>query len=143
MANLTISVNDEALKRARIRALEENRVAETILSDALAQTCLGTQVLQELYVAVTRKLGCSMPPEQALIAVEQFQLFPASVVSNTLVTAAIRRGIDSRISFWDALIVETALAARADRHVTEDLQDGWQIGSMPVWSPFKSLTEDA
>ena len=37
--------------------------------------------------------------------------------------------------FWDGLIVETALAERADLLVTEDLQDGWQIGSMRVWNP--------
>lgn len=118
-------------------------VAEGILSDPSAQICLSTQVLQEFYVTVTRKLGRPMPPEQALIAVEQFQLFPVSVVSNPLVIAAIRRGIDSRISFWDALIVETALAEKADVLVTEDLQDGWQIGSMRVWNPFKSPAEDS
>ena len=31
MANLTISVNDEVLKRARIRALEENSSVNTVL----------------------------------------------------------------------------------------------------------------
>lgn len=35
MANLTISVNDEVLKRARIRALEENRSVNAILSQYL------------------------------------------------------------------------------------------------------------
>lgn len=35
MANLTISVNDEVLKRARIRALEENCSVNAILSQYL------------------------------------------------------------------------------------------------------------
>ncbi|KXX66266.1 hypothetical protein [Marichromatium gracile] len=35
MANLTISVNDEVLKRARIRALKENRSVNAILSQYL------------------------------------------------------------------------------------------------------------
>jgi predicted nucleic acid-binding protein len=34
---------------------------------------LSTQVLQEFYVAVTRKLGRPMPPEKALTAVEHFR----------------------------------------------------------------------
>lgn len=111
-------------------------LAEGLFGDESNQICLSTQVLQEFYVTVTRKLGRPMPPEQALIAVEQFQTFPVSVVTNHLVIAAIRRGIDSRLSFWDALIVETALAEKVDLLVTEDLQDGWRIGSMRVWNPF-------
>ena len=163
MANLTISVNDEVLKRARIRALEENCSVNAILNQYLehyAQTedlkrqraralstlrepiqmHLSTQVLQEFYVAVTRKLERPMPPAQALLAVEQFKLFPVSVVTKHLVTDAIQRSLGSCLSFWDALIVETALSERADLLVTEDLQDGWQIGSMRVWNPFAGLT---
>ena len=80
-----------------------------------------------------------MPPEQALIVVEQFQTYPVAVITNSVVTKGIRRSIDSKLSFWDALIVETALAEKADLLVTEDLQDGWKIGSMRVWNPFGAL----
>ncbi len=98
---------------------------------------LSTQVLQEFYVTVTRKLGRPMPPEQALIAVEHFQTYLVAPITNDLINKGIRRSIDARISFWDGLIVETALAERVDLLVTEDLQDGWQIGSMRVWNPFR------
>ncbi|MEZ5577127.1 MAG: hypothetical protein R3F44_16460 [Candidatus Competibacteraceae bacterium] len=37
MANLTISVNDEVLKRARIRALEENSSVNTVLGQYLEE----------------------------------------------------------------------------------------------------------
>jgi predicted nucleic acid-binding protein len=118
---------DEASKKA---------IAEEIFSN-YARIHLSTQVLQEFYVTVTRKLGRPMAPEQALIAVEEFQTFPVAVITNHLVAKGIRRSIDSSLSFWDALIVETALAEKADLLVTEDLQDGWQIGSMRIWNPFK------
>lgn len=81
-----------------------------------------------------------MPPEQALTVVEQFQTYPVAVITNHVVTKGIRRSIDSNLSFWDALIVETALAAKADLLVTEDLQDDWRIGSMRVWNPFRVLS---
>jgi len=81
-----------------------------------------------------------MPPEQALTVVEQFQTYPVAVVTNQIVTKGIRRSIDSNLSYWDALIVETALAEKADLLVTEDLQDGWRIGSMRVWNPFRALS---
>ena len=59
------------------------------------------------------------------------------MVTNALVTQAIRRSIDAQLSFWDALIVETALSEQATLLVTEDLQDGQKIGSMQVWNPFR------
>ncbi|MFO1422607.1 MAG: hypothetical protein U1F70_02985 [Candidatus Competibacteraceae bacterium] len=57
-----------------------------------------------------------------------------------MITKGIRRSIDSNLSFWDALIVETVLAEKADLLVTEDLQDGWKIGSMRVWNPFRAMS---
>lgn len=99
-----------------------------------------TLILQEFYVTVTRKLGRPMPPEQTLTVVEQFQTYPVAVITNSVVTQGIRRGIDSNLSFWDALIVETALAEKADLLVTEDLQDGWKIGSIHIWNPFRALS---
>ena len=118
---------------------EKKTIAEGIFGQ-YAEIRLSTQVLQEFYVTVTRKLGRPMPPEQALTVVEQFQTYPVAVITNQVVTKGIRRSIDSNLSFWDALIVETALAEKADLLVTEDLQDGWRIGSMRVWNPFRALS---
>lgn len=111
-------------------------VAESMFRDTVGIR-LSTQVLQEFYVTVTRKLGRPMLPEQALIAVEHFQTYLVAPITNDLINKGIRRSIDAKISFWDGLIVETALTERADLLVTEDLQDGWQIGSMRIWNPFK------
>ena len=114
---------------------EKKAVAETLFRDH-SDIRLSTQVLQEFYVTVTRKLGRPMDPRQALDAVAHFAVYPVAVISQELVLKAIGRSIDSRISLWDGLILETALAQRADLLVTEDLQDGWKIGSMRVWNPF-------
>ena len=54
MANLTISVNDEVLKRARIRALEENRSVNAILNQYLE------------HYAQTEDLNAQTPVENAL-----------------------------------------------------------------------------
>ncbi len=116
---------------------EKKAIAESIFREHTAIR-FSTQVLEEFYVTVTRKLGRPMHPEQALAAVEQFQNYPVSVISSNVVTKGIRRSIDSKISFWEALIVETALAAGAKVLVTEDLQDGWKIGAMHIWNPFKA-----
>ena len=109
--------------------------AETLFRE-YDRICLSTQVLQEFYVTVTRKLGRPMSPGQALVAIEHFRSYPVATIPPERVTAAIRRSIDSQLSLCDALIVETALAEGADLLVTEDLQDGWEIGPMRVWNPF-------
>jgi len=97
---------------------------------------LSTQVLQEFYVAVTRKLAPPLDPEQALAVIDNLRKFPVATISPDLVMRGIRRSIESKLSYWDALIVETALTERADVLVTEDLQDGWMVDSMRVWNPF-------
>ena len=56
---------------------ENKTIAEGIFGE-YAEIRLSTQVLQEFYVTVTRKLGRPMPPEQALTVVEQFQTYPVA-----------------------------------------------------------------
>jgi predicted nucleic acid-binding protein len=116
-------------------------IAERILRDD-SGIRLSSQVLAEFYIAVTRKLGRPMSPEQGLAAVQHFKTYPVAPITQDLVTRGISRSIDSRISFWDGLIVETALAEKARLLITEDLQDGWTIGSMRVWNPFKPAESD-
>ena len=69
---------------------------------------------------------------------QYFQTYPVATISSALVTRSIQRSIEAQLSLWDSLIVETALAERADRLVTEDLQDGWTLGTMRIWNPFHS-----
>jgi predicted nucleic acid-binding protein len=116
-------------------------IAERILRDD-SGIRLSSQVLAEFYIAVTRKLGRPMSPEQGLAAVQHFKTYPVAPITQDLVTRGISRSIDSRISFWDGLIVETALAEKARLLITEDLQDGWTIGSMRIWNPFKPAESD-
>ncbi|MFZ1494878.1 MAG: PIN domain-containing protein [Candidatus Competibacter denitrificans] len=112
-------------------------MAERVLRESKAIR-LSTQVLQEFYVTVTRKLGRPLSPQHALEAVQYFQTYPVATISSALVTRSIQRSIEAQLSLWDSLIVETALAERADRLVTEDLQDGWTLGTMRIWNPFHS-----
>lgn len=42
----------------------------------------------------------------------------------------------SKVSYWDALIVETAADSGATLLVTEDLQHGQSFGELRVVNPF-------
>nr|MBS0019978.1 PIN domain-containing protein [Gammaproteobacteria bacterium] len=101
---------------------------------------LSTQVLQEFFVAVTHKLARPLPPEIAEQAVRDFSTLPVRQVTPALILSAIHRSIESRLSFWDALIVETAIDAGAAAILTEDLQHGQVIGGVRVINPFVSIS---
>lgn len=97
---------------------------------------LSTQVLQEFYVNATRKLAFPLSPEEAGARVRDFSRLPLVQVDVPLILAAIARSQRMSFSLWDAMIVEAALKAGADRLLTEDLQHGQVIEGMSVENPF-------
>ena len=96
-----------------------------------------TQVLAEFYVAVTRKLGKPLPASEARAAVESLCELEVRPVHINLVRSAIRRSQDSQLSYWDALMVETAMEADASALLTEDMQHGQQFDRLRVVNPFQ------
>ena len=95
---------------------------------------LSTQVLQELYVVATRKLG--MDPRDAKEIVASFENFETVVVTPALIREAIDCSVLARISFWDALIVVAAESASCAAVVTEDLATGQLVRGVRIASPF-------
>jgi predicted nucleic acid-binding protein len=98
---------------------------------------LSTQVLQEFYWAVTRKLASPLPEEVAEERVRDFCELPLVRVDAPMILAAIARSRSQSFTFWDALIVEAALRVGAGHLLTEDLQHGQRIGGLVVENPFR------
>ncbi|MGK2944488.1 MAG: PIN domain-containing protein [Desulfuromonadales bacterium] len=97
-----------------------------------------TQVLQEFYVAATRKLAVPLPvadAEEAVRALADLSIVP---VDSALILSAIDRSRSMQLSFWDALIIEAALSVGATCLLTEDLQHGLQIDGLRITNPFLS-----
>jgi predicted nucleic acid-binding protein len=103
---------------------------------AAGQIVLSTQVLQEFYVAVTRKLAVPLEAETAAAVVRDLSALPIIGVDADRILAAIGRSRRLQLSFWDTLIIETALVGGADRLLTEDLQHGQIIDGLVVENPF-------
>lgn len=121
--------DDEPEKKARALELLEEEVEA-------GRAALSTQVLQEFYVGATRKLRNPLSPERAEARVRDFSELPLVRVDASLILRAIGRSRRTMFSFWDALIVEAALSAGADRLLTEDLQHGQMIDGLTVENPF-------
>lgn len=97
-----------------------------------------TQVLQEFYVVVTRKLAVALRPEEAEDALRSLAELHIAPVDVALILQAAVRSRDMRVSFWDALIIETALAVGADCLLSEDLQHDRQLDGLRIQNPFLS-----
>lgn len=116
-------------KRQATELFEEGRASQSLL--------LSTQVLQEFYVAATRKLKQPLTPDIAEQAVRELTSLPLVNVDSDIVLAAIMRSRQLGFSLWDSLIVEAALRGGADTLKTEDLQDGKVIDGLRVENPFR------
>lgn len=104
-----------------------------------AHLVVSTQVLQEFYVTVTRKLGTPLPEPEAEAAVRDLAALEVVGVDVSLICLGIARARDDRLSFWDALIVEAGRASGCRRLLTEDLQHGRLFTDLRVEDPFRDL----
>jgi predicted nucleic acid-binding protein len=95
---------------------------------------LSTQVIQEFYVAGSRKLG--MPRRELRDATAALMDCPLVVLGPSHITAAIHTEERYRVSFWDALILAAAESGGAEVLYTEDLNNGQRYGAVLVRNPF-------
>jgi predicted nucleic acid-binding protein len=100
---------------------------------------LSTQVLQEFFVTVTRKLAVPLGHEQAERAVRNLAELSVVQVDAGLVFAGIELARRLQVSLWDALIVGAALQSGSTVLYTEDLQHGQRIDGLTVANPFAAL----
>jgi len=113
-------------------------VAQRLLSNLMGEDRLrvSTQVLQELFVTLTRKVSRPCSSEEALAVLEDLAAWPLTVVDYAAIRAAGRLADQARLSFWDALVVVAAARAGASMLYTEDLNDGQEILGVRICNPF-------
>jgi len=96
---------------------------------------LSMQVLQEFYVNVTRKIAHPMSKESAGLVVSSYAIWCIDT-SPAEISTAFRIEHESRVEFWDALMIASALKSGADRVLSEDLNAGQRIAGIRIENPF-------
>lgn len=115
--------------------LRQRRAIELITSlRAAGSAVLSTQVLQEYVNVALRKLH--LP--QALIRerlgfYRRFELVPTSA---ELIAGGLDLHVLHGLSFYDALIVQAAIASGCQRVLSEDMQHGARFGGVRIENPF-------
>lgn len=96
---------------------------------------LSTQILQEFYVNVTRKMSRPISKESARLVVGSYTIWCVDTTAAEI-SRAFRIEDESRIGFWDALIVASALRSGATRILSEDLNPGQVIAGIQIQNPL-------
>lgn len=124
----TLDRNNPA-KRERARNLLLSAGAED-------RIFVSTQVMNEVFVAATRKLNVDpISAKEFVRGLCDFDLVP---ITPEIVQAAIDSTILQRLNYWDALMIAAAAAGRCSVLWTEDLQHGAVIRGVEIVNPFAS-----
>jgi len=115
-------------RRARELLDKHTRAGETLLS---------TQILQEFYVAVTRKLATPLDLGSAYEAVRELAVMPTVRVDIPLILSAIQLSRERKLSFWDALVIRAAIEGGATTLYSDDFQSGQIFETLTVANPLR------
>jgi len=120
-----------------IDAREKNTIARQVLRELWSERtgALCMQVLQEFYINVTREIPTPLPKESARSVVSAYATW-CTETTPAEISAAFRIEDESRIGFWDALIVASAAKSGAVRILSEDLNPGQRIAGILIENPF-------
>jgi predicted nucleic acid-binding protein len=126
-----------------VYAFENNRsprnsTARRLVEELIAQNrlCLSTQVLQELFVTLTRKVRQPCSVDEALECLDTLAVWPIFVTDYPCIRDAATLARDAKLGFWDALIILAAARCGAVTVYTEDLNHGQEILGVRIENPF-------
>ncbi len=120
-----------------VDAKAKHQVAKDVLRDLWSERggVVSMQVLQEFYVNVTRKIASPIPKDAARLVVNTYSVWCVETTPAEI-SAAFRIEVESRIGFWDALIVASAVKCGATRILSEDLNAQQKISGVRIENPF-------
>ena len=124
-----------------IDANAKHKIAKEVLQELWSERTgvLSAQVLQEFYVNVTRKIPSPLSKDLARLVVSSYAIWCLETTP-TEILATFRIEDESRIGFWDALIVSSAAKSGATRILSEDLNAGQRIAGILVVNPFVGIS---
>jgi predicted nucleic acid-binding protein len=97
---------------------------------------ISTQVLQEFYVTLTRKITNPFQPAETREIIRNYLAWPVQINDPEMTIRASEIEEKNTLSFWDAMIVAAALRLQAQKIITEDLNHGQIIEGISIENPF-------
>jgi predicted nucleic acid-binding protein len=119
---------------------KKHEIAKAVLRELWSERrgVLSVQVLQEFYVNVTRKISSPLSKDVARPVVSSYAIW-CTETTPAEIAMAFQIEDESRIGFWDALIVSSASKSGATRILSEDLSAGQRIAGILIENPFAGI----
>ena len=126
-----------------ISAGEKHTAAKDVLNELwdTGNGLVSTQVLQEFFVTVTRKISKPMDVAVAKEIVKDLLKRKVVTVSGGLILDAIELQQKYKYSFWDSLIIASGIHGGASTILSEDLSDKQEIKGVVIKNPFSALSK--
>lgn len=98
---------------------------------------ISSQVLQEFFVSVTRKIAKPLDVITAKEIIKDLMKWKTVTVDGEIILEAIDIHSQHRYSFWDSVIIASAIEGSAETVYSEDLSDKHVIKGISIINPFK------
>ncbi len=127
-----------------ITAGEKHPLAKAVIMDLWrsGRGLVSTQILQELYVTLTRKIPHPLKTAQAKEIIEDTLTWDVVVNDGESILQAIALEAQEKLSFWDALVVAAAARGGAEILLSEDLPAGRTIAGVRIVNPLLCSPKD-
>ncbi|HEX9034403.1 MAG TPA: PIN domain-containing protein [Streptosporangiaceae bacterium] len=121
-----------------VSAGDKHRRARSLLEDLWESRdgCVSVQVLQEFFVAVTRKVPKPLDAPSAAQVIRDLARWRVHSPNAEDVLAAVDLHSSAGISLWDAMIVRSAFVLGCDVLYSEDLNPGQSYAGVRARNPF-------
>jgi predicted nucleic acid-binding protein len=98
--------------------------------------CISIQILQEFFVITSRKITKPLGSDLIKEIISDLANWRLHTPEVTDLLRAIDIQQKNKISFWDAMVVQSALKLGCSTLLSEDLNDGQSYEGMQVVNPF-------
>lgn len=117
---------------------KKHEVAQKIVLDLWDSDLgiLSTQVLQEFFVSVTKKVSKPLDIRLARQIVTDLMIWDVIVNDGESILEAIEIHSRHSYSFWDSMIIQAAIKGGAMLLLSEDFSDGKIINGVEIRNPF-------
>lgn len=129
--NIIVYSMDRTAGDKRAKAL---RVVEQLWDSR--EGVISTQVLQEAIIYLIRRVGHRLSAQETREALSGFFMWEVFVNTEETILKALEVEERYQISFWDALILQSAESSGATILYSEDLSHGQMYGTVRVVNPF-------
>jgi predicted nucleic acid-binding protein len=121
-----------------ISAGEKHRKAVDIMKDiwSTGYGIISSQVLQEFFVNVTRKIAKPLNVLTAKEIVKDLLKWKTVSINGEIILEAIDIHNEHKYSFWDSAIIAAAIEGGAGVLLSEDLSDKQLIKGLVIKNPF-------